>query len=88
MQDWLRGLGIVLVAADELRHETLQPDRAQSGLPQGQATEVLPIAMSVTVPTYFYVRVHRRCAMISHCSAVISQHRPTGSVRVALDCGA
>lgn len=61
VQAWLRGLGIALVAADELRHETLQPDRAQHGLPPGQEAELMPIALEVTQPAFFYVRVHRRC---------------------------
>lgn len=30
---WLREHGLVLVVADELLHETMQPDRAQTGLP-------------------------------------------------------
>ena len=62
MQAWLQGLGIALVAADELRHETLQPDRAQGGLPPGQRADVMPIALEVTQPAFLYVRVHRRCA--------------------------
>lgn len=51
---------IVLVAADELRHETAQKDREQSGLPPGQRPEVLPIALAATSPSCSYVRVHRR----------------------------
>eukprot|EP00892_Ulva_mutabilis_P001030 jgi/Ulvmu1/10928/UM007_0107.1 len=57
---WLTGLGIPLVAADELRHETFQPDRAQTGLPPGAQRELMPIALHVTNPKFFYIRLHRR----------------------------
>ena len=56
----LSSQGIAWVAADELEHETYQRDREQSGLPAGQARKVLPIALEVTTPEFFYVRVHRR----------------------------
>lgn len=52
--------GIVLIAADELEHETLQPDRGQRGLPPGQVPRVQAIAMAVTNPACAYVRLHRR----------------------------
>ena len=52
--------GIAWVAADELEHETFQKDREQRGLAPGQQRRVLPIAMEVTTPDFFYVRVHRR----------------------------
>lgn len=52
--------GVAWVAADELEHETFQKDREQRGLPPGQVRRVLPIAMEVTTPDFFYVRVHRR----------------------------
>jgi uncharacterized protein YecE (DUF72 family) len=58
---WLSEAGIVLIAADELRHETFQSDRAQTGLPAGATSERLPIALEATVPSWgSYVRVHRR----------------------------
>lgn len=47
LASWLRGLRIVLVAADELHHETAQKDREQRGLPPGAKREVMPIAMQV-----------------------------------------
>jgi hypothetical protein len=58
---WLSEAGIVLIAADELRHETFQSDRAQTGLPAGATAELLPIALEATAPSWgSYVRVHRR----------------------------
>ncbi|GFH27046.1 uncharacterized protein HaLaN_25304, partial [Haematococcus lacustris] len=52
--------GICLIAADELKHETAQRNRAQRGLPPGQTAEVQAIALLVTQPDFFYVRLHRR----------------------------
>lgn len=57
---FLEELDIALVAADELRHETLQRDREQTGLPPGEERELMPVAWAVTTPALFYVRVHRR----------------------------
>ena len=58
---WMRSLGRTsLVAADDLKHETLQPDRAQTGPPAGSEVERLLIALHVTDPRCMYVRVHRR----------------------------
>jgi hypothetical protein len=74
VQDWLQGLGIVLAAADELAHETQQPDRWQGGLPHGAAPELLPIALTVTNPTFFYVRLHRRCEHLA--GSFMSEPRP------------
>jgi uncharacterized protein YecE (DUF72 family) len=56
----LSSLGIAWVAADELEHETFQKDKAQTGLSPGQKRIVLPVAVEVTTPDFFYVRVHRR----------------------------
>ncbi len=51
----------MLVAADELQHETFQKDRQQAGLAAGQVRRVMPIALAVTSPQLgCYVRVHRR----------------------------
>ena len=52
--------GLVLVAADELVHETVP---AHSGQPPGGALELMPIAQVVTNPSMLFVRVHRRCAI-------------------------
>ena len=52
--------GIAWVAADELEHETFQKDKEQTGLTPGQKRIVLPVAVEVTTPDFFYVRVHRR----------------------------
>jgi uncharacterized protein YecE (DUF72 family) len=57
---WMRQAGVVLIAADELLHETMQKDREQRGLPPGQARKVMPILLEVTNPQHVYVRVHRR----------------------------
>ena len=58
---WMRSLGRTsLVAADDLKHETLQPDRAQTGPPAGSEVERLLIALHVTDARCMYVRVHRR----------------------------
>jgi hypothetical protein len=65
LQGWLANLGLVLVAADELQHETVQRDREQTGLPEAAVREVMPIALHVTNPAFFYVRLHRRCAPIA-----------------------
>ena len=59
----LRDVGVGLVAADELEHETFQKDKHQTGLPPGGIRRVLPIALEVTNPDFFYVRVHRRHGM-------------------------
>jgi hypothetical protein len=56
----LSSQGIAWVAADELEHETFQKDREQTGLTPGQKRTVLPVAVEVTTPDFFYVRVHRR----------------------------
>eukprot|EP00850_Spirogloea_muscicola_P014681 SM000107S14047 [mRNA] locus=s107:141773:144739:- [translate_table: standard] len=58
--EFLQSLSITLIAADELKHETFQRDRDQTGLPPGQVPEVLPVAWAVTQPKSIYVRVHRR----------------------------
>ncbi|MEW5319310.1 MAG: hypothetical protein WDW38_010470 [Sanguina aurantia] len=58
--EWLTAEGICLVAADELKHETFQRDRHQTGLPPGATKEIMDIAMQVTQPRFFYVRLHRR----------------------------
>ncbi len=61
LSTWLAAAGIVLVAADELQHETFQKDRQQVGLQPGQVRQVMPIALAVTSPQLgCYVRVHRR----------------------------
>lgn len=61
MLSYLRQAGIVLVAADELLHETLQRDRAQTGLPVGATRQMMPLLLQVTAPELgMYVRVHRR----------------------------
>jgi len=59
---WLREHGLVLVVADELLHETMQPDRAQTGLPPGQTRSVMPMRLAVTAAQdgCSYIRVHRR----------------------------
>ncbi|KAH7439931.1 hypothetical protein KP509_04G082600 [Ceratopteris richardii] len=57
---WLSSMGIILVAADELEHETFQKDREQTGLQKGQIKITLPVAWSLTNPDFMYVRVHRR----------------------------
>jgi uncharacterized protein YecE (DUF72 family) len=58
---WIRRLGCTsLIAADDLKHETLQPDRAQKGPGEGMPVERLPIALHVTDERMVYVRVHRR----------------------------
>lgn len=56
----LSAQGIAWVAADELEHETFQKDKQQTGLAPGQNRIVLPVAVEVTIPDFFYVRVHRR----------------------------
>jgi uncharacterized protein YecE (DUF72 family) len=56
-------LSIGWAAADELEHETYQLDKHQKGLPAGRVKRVLPIALEVTNPEFFYVRVHRRFGM-------------------------
>jgi hypothetical protein len=58
--EWLTPLGICLIAADELRHETFQKDREQTGLAAGDVREVMGIALEVTQPALFMVRLHRR----------------------------
>ncbi|CAM6104910.1 unnamed protein product [Calypogeia fissa] len=57
---WLASNNITLIAADELRHETFQRDREQTGLPPGQEREVLPVAWPSNHPDFLYIRVHRR----------------------------
>lgn len=57
---WLQKIGLALVAADELQHETFQKDRHQSGLPHGQKRVILPVAWTATQPDFIYIRVHRR----------------------------
>ena len=65
--------GVGWVAADELAHETFHKERCPSAAGNGgsgsdstdrtKATKqqkVLPIAMEITTPDFFYVRVHRR----------------------------
>lgn len=60
MMAWLRQKGVVLVAADELLHETMQKDRDQIGLGEGQTRQQMPVLLQVTNPQHLYVRVHRR----------------------------
>ncbi|GAX79803.1 hypothetical protein CEUSTIGMA_g7243.t1 [Chlamydomonas eustigma] len=57
---WLNTLGVCLISADELEHETFQRDRHQTGLPAGAVRCIMPISMSVTQPSYHYIRLHRR----------------------------
>jgi uncharacterized protein YecE (DUF72 family) len=57
---WLSNLGISLVSADELHHETFQKDRDQRGLPPGEQRRIMPISALVTQPAFHYVRLHRR----------------------------
>jgi hypothetical protein len=57
------------VAADELEHETAQPDRGQTGPRAGEAASLLPIALAVASAEFFYVRVHRRCAPLLVCTS-------------------
>lgn len=52
---FLRAHGIILIAADELKHETFQPDKYQTGLPPGMKRETLPIALEATHRSLFYV---------------------------------
>lgn len=73
VQAWLTKLGVSLVAADELRHETFQPDRAQTGLPPGATREVMPIALHVTNARFFYIRLHRRCACLTCAQSELSR---------------
>ena len=58
--EWCRSLDLALVAADELRHETAQPDRDQRGLPPGETREVLPTRLDATASWGAVARVHRR----------------------------
>ena len=71
LASWLVPLDIVLIAADELKHETAQRDREQSGLPPGSVRELMSIALLVTAPKAFYVRLHRRCVIptLNHASS-------------------
>ena len=57
---WCRRNGLALVAADELHHETMQPDRAQRGLPSGEVRRVMPTRLEATAEWGALVRVHRR----------------------------
>jgi len=57
---WCRGMNVALVAADELAHETEQPDRDQRGLPPGRRRESLPTRLDDTAAWGALVRVHRR----------------------------
>ena len=68
LQAWLSKLGIALVAADELEHETQQPDRNQTGLQAGLVGKLMDIALAVTNPQFTYIRVHRRCEPAPCCS--------------------
>lgn len=63
VKEMCTNLSIGLAAADELEHETYQLDKHQKGLPAGRVKRVLPIALEVTNPEFFYVRVHRRFGM-------------------------
>jgi len=52
---------IVLVIADDLKHEVHQPDKCQAPLPAGAPREILPIPAEVTAPQHgVYIRIHRR----------------------------
>jgi uncharacterized protein YecE (DUF72 family) len=57
---WMRDSEIVLVAADELLHKTIQKDREQADLRPGQKYELMQIMLTITNPKHCYIRVHRR----------------------------
>ncbi|KAK3272191.1 hypothetical protein CYMTET_19500 [Cymbomonas tetramitiformis] len=58
---WMRAHNLGLVAADELLHETMQPDRQQRGLPAGEVRQRMALRLEATnQPQSLYVRVHRR----------------------------
>eukprot|EP00890_Picochlorum_soloecismus_P006247 jgi/Picsp_1/6623/NSC_03966-R1_protein len=63
VKEMCTNLSIGWAAADELEHETYQLDKHHKGLPAGRVKRVLPIALEVTNPEFFYVRVHRRFGM-------------------------
>ena len=57
---WCSRMDLALVASDELAHETAQPDRAQTGLPKGQARIVMPTKLVISATWGALIRVHRR----------------------------
>lgn len=57
---WCREHDLLLVAADELEHETFQRDREQSGLPPGAVRRRMPTRLERTVDWGALIRVHRR----------------------------
>ena len=57
---WCGRMDLALVASDELAHETAQPDRAQTGLPKGQARIVMPTKLVISATWGALIRVHRR----------------------------
>ena len=57
---WCREHDLLLVAADELEHETFQRDRQQTGLPVGAVRRKMPTRLERTVDWGCLIRVHRR----------------------------
>jgi len=57
---WCREHDLLLVAADELEHETFQRDREQKGLPVGAVRRKMPTRLERTVDWGCLIRVHRR----------------------------
>ena len=58
--EWCRANDFALVGADELHHETMQPDRAQTGLRPGEVKRCMPTLLAATCEWGSVVRVHRR----------------------------
>jgi len=57
---WCQEHDLLLVAADELEHETFQRDRDQKGLPVGAVRRKMPTRLELTVDWGCLIRVHRR----------------------------
>ena len=57
---WAKENDLLLVAADELEHETFQRDREQSGLPPGAIRRRMFTRLERTVDWGSLIRVHRR----------------------------
>jgi uncharacterized protein YecE (DUF72 family) len=57
---WAKDNDLLLVAADELEHETFQRDRAQTGLPPGAVRRRMFTRLECTVDWGALIRVHRR----------------------------
>lgn len=57
---WAKENDLLLVAADELEHETFQRDRAQTGLPPGAVRRRMFTRLECTVDWGALIRVHRR----------------------------